>query len=124
MLANDLIKQYLTPKGLAVWYMGDGTAPVKGGVFTGIIKFCTNCFKYEELEILVIILRDKFGLEFSIKSTSIAEQYTINLSVTSLDKFRGIVLPYMLPSFMYKLGLKPDGVTELPHPPRKYKSDE
>ena len=101
------IGQFLTPKAMAIWYMGDGT--LKGNK----VRFCTNGFNRDCSELLVKIINEKYDLGAYTSATGTAGQYFVDLPASQMGKFVAIVKPFMLPIFMYKIGLSPDGLISL-----------
>jgi hypothetical protein len=97
-----LIAEYLTPVGLAYWFMDDGYADRSGYVF------CTNSFTYEEVCLLVEALKSKFDLDCSIhtRNDRINKPYLIYVKSNSVSKFVNLVKPHMHPSMSYKLTLR------------------
>jgi predicted transcriptional regulator len=88
----DLLQE-LEPLGLAVWFMDDGYK------HSNSISIATNCFAHSELEQLVIILKNKFNLHFTIcDSTKV-----IHLSAKDLCIFINLVEPYIHPDCAYKI---------------------
>ena len=90
------ISDLLTPLALAIWIMDDGTW--KPGV-----RIATNCFTKEEVELLSLALDSKFKLKSSLHKNN--KNYQLYIKQESLPLLRKLVLPYMVPSMLYKLGL-------------------
>ena len=90
------ISELLTPLALAIWIMDDGTW--KPGV-----RIATNCFTKEEVELLSLALDSKFNLKSSLHKNN--SNYQLYIKQESLPLLRKLVLPYMVPSMHYKLGL-------------------
>lgn len=101
------IINYLTPMSLAFLIMDDG------GWVSGSksVRISTNNFTLQEVELLRDIFKTKFDLDCTIQLLSKAggntpkDKYSIYIKVSSLPKLRELVLPYMIPSMKYKLGL-------------------
>ena len=66
------IGEYLTPLGLAVWIMGDGS---KLGVG---LKIATNSFLNEDIKILREVLKWKYNLDTIIHSDTASDSITVN----------------------------------------------
>lgn len=95
---NPNIKFYLTPLALAIWIMDDGSWKGNG------IGIATNSFKLEQVKILGNILFKLYGLNYTIQN--IEGYYSIYITKDSIPKIRNLLLPYIIPSMKYKLGLK------------------
>lgn len=90
---------YLTPLALAIWIMDDGCKLNKG------LKFATNCFKYNEVLYLTILLYKKYNIKATIQKGNINNtQYIIYVWTESIPLLANIVAPYIIPSIKYKLG--------------------
>lgn len=86
--------------GLSIWYMDDGyitKIPYKNK-HRFIYKFSTDSFNKEELDKLIIILKDNFNLNFTINYGK-----ELRLSEKDNDKFRKLIEPHVLDIFNYKL---------------------
>jgi LAGLIDADG DNA endonuclease family len=104
---NVDLGKYITPLALAVWIMDDG-----GWVDYGV-RISTNAFSYVEVDILCKILKENFELDTTIqklskpkKYNSTVDKYSIYIRANSIQKLRTIVLPFIHPSMLYKLGIK------------------
>lgn len=106
IISPELIN-YLTPMSLAFLIMDDGCW-VSG---SKSVRIATNNFTHEEVKLLVSMLYTKFGLDCTVQMLSKKggnlplDKYSIYVKVASLPKLRELVVPYMVPSMMYKLGL-------------------
>lgn len=93
------IDQFLTNIGLTVWFMDDGS--YKSKECRGKL-ICTHNFKSEEIDHLCQVLKDRFGLE-AIPRKQI-DGIEIYIRASSFSRLEKLVLPYLLPSFYYKIG--------------------
>lgn len=86
----------LTPRGLAFWFMDDGTN-------SGVIA--TNSFSLEEVQLLTKTLLDKWGIETTIQhqKNKGGLQNLIYIKTASRPIFYKLVIPYFIPSMEYKL---------------------
>lgn len=111
-ISPELIN-YLTPMALAFLIM-DAARP--GGVSPGgykSVRISTNNFTLQEVELLSQMFKTKFDLDCTVQFLSKgkgntptgSDKYAIYIQVASLPKLRELVLPFMLPSMKYKLGL-------------------
>lgn len=96
----------LSPQGLAIWFMDDGTIlrrKYKGkykGFYLRISTYCSS----EEADIII----KYFNEEHDIFPTKICERtknnaYTINFGAKEGKKLIDIIKPYMCPALMYKI---------------------
>ena len=94
----------LTPLALAHWIMGDATFKKDGG-----LTLCTANFAKEEVQKLADYLTTNYNLTCSIhtekKAKSNKTYYNIYVWKRSLPLLRALVLPYLVPSMFYKVGL-------------------
>ena len=86
------ISELLTPISLAYWLCDDGGKNKQG------FHFATNAFSTEEVQLLVNVLQDKFGLKCSIHSRN-----RIYVWASSIPQLSNIVRPYMPSSMVYKI---------------------
>jgi len=92
-----LLKYYLNPMSLAIWYMDDGSKLGSG------FKLATNCFKLSELEKLCNLLHNKFKLNCNLHKDKLS--WTIYIKKSSAKQFANLIEPYMVDSMKYKLGI-------------------
>ena len=103
------IYEYLTPLALAVWIMDDGGWD--NSLFEPrTIRLATNSYELKEVELLNDAIKSKFNLETTIIRASarqirIKNQYSIYVKKQSVNNIRNIVVPYIHPSLLYKLGV-------------------
>ena len=91
------IADLLTPLALAIWIMDDGTWKKPG------VRIATDCYKKEEVELLTSALYTKFNLNCSLHKNK--DNYLLYIKQESMPLLKELVLPYMVPSMHYKLGL-------------------
>ena len=99
ILPNDL-EQFFTAETLAYWYMDDGYIHLKER--SSDIVFCTDSFSKDECERLIRILKDKFDLEACLYRTKNSHRVRIGKKA-EVEKFKGVVRSYILPSLAYKI---------------------
>lgn len=97
---NPSLELYLTPLALAVLIMDDGCWTTSG------VRIATNCFTLDEVALLKNMLYKLYHLDMTIQI--IEQRPNIYINKNSVNKLRCILLPYMVPSMKYKLGLKKD----------------
>lgn len=93
------IGELLTPVGLAYWIMGDGIYIKERGVI-----LCTDSYTKEDVELLAKVLSLQFGLSCTLHQRK-ANQFRIYILKGSIDNLSKIVLPFLIPSMKYKIGL-------------------
>jgi DNA-binding transcriptional regulator WhiA len=92
------VDKILTPLGLAVWFMDDGS--IKSHECRGRI-INTHSFTEKEVELLCRVLAVKFNLEAWPRQQKDGVQ--VYISAKSADKFEDLLLPNILPVMQYKL---------------------
>nr|YP_009659055.1 LAGLIDADG endonuclease [Spizellomyces sp. 'palustris']QCQ69053.1 LAGLIDADG endonuclease [Spizellomyces sp. 'palustris'] len=90
------IIELLTPLAIAIWIMDDGE-------FYSGLRFNTYRFYDQDIALLMEALSTKFGLTCSIHSHPAGSR--IYIDSKSLIKIRPQLLPHMVPSMYYKVGL-------------------
>ena len=89
-----------TPAFVAYWLMDDGYWENDGKT----IYFCTECFTKLECLFLIELLA-QLGIVATLKLRNKSKDtYRIRISRLSLPLFRKLVMPYMHPVYLYKLG--------------------
>ena len=91
------IEELLTPLALAIWLMDDGTFKSPG------LRIATNCFKKQEVELLGRALDNKFNIKSSLHYNN--AKYQLYIKKESMPLLKKLVLPHIVPSMLYKLGL-------------------
>jgi secreted Zn-dependent insulinase-like peptidase len=83
--------------------MDDGYASKNG------VTLCTECFTDAEIKLLKSVLESKFKLEVSqqrrVTSTGIVSS-RLYINTASREQLHSLVLPYFIPSMLYKLNIK------------------
>jgi DNA-binding transcriptional regulator WhiA len=93
-----IIHKLLSEVSLAYWYMDDGSIKSKE---SKAVLFNTQGFCEKEVEKLCEVLAQRFGLEATKRKQK--EGWQIYISERSYERFVEIVLPYIVPSMMYKI---------------------
>jgi hypothetical protein len=93
-----LIHRWLTPRGLAYWFMDDGS--MKSGQSKAVI-FNTQGFERPGVERLIGVLTSHFQLAAKLRRQS--DGYQIFVSGSSFDRFRELIDPFLIPEMRYKL---------------------
>ena len=92
------IDTLLTPIGLAIWFMDDGSTKSKES--KGRI-LCTHAFSQQEVLLLCTVLKEKFFLE--VKPRKQKDGTEIYISGHSLVQLKKTIGKYIVPSMRYKL---------------------
>lgn len=79
--------------------MGDGIYIKDRGVI-----LCTDSYIKEDVELLAKVLSLQFGLSCRLHQRK-ANQFRIYIIKGSIENLRKIVLPFLIPSMKYKIGL-------------------
>lgn len=98
---------WLTPRGLANWYMSDGYV-CKVGKTKGVIRnrrmdICTDRYSYNDVLRASNWLKDRFEIDNGLIKRN--DRYRIRIKVSSYEKFINLIQPYVIPSMQYKLYL-------------------
>lgn len=89
IVPRELFKQ-LTPLGLAVWFMDDGSET----------QLCTNSFNKNDLEYIVEELNAKFNISFTIMKSG-----ALYIPVSERKVLSLLIKPHIISSMQYKLSL-------------------
>jgi hypothetical protein len=93
-----LIHRWLTPRGLAYWYMDDGS--MKSVQSKGVI-FNTQGFAARDVDRLVEVLQSQFGLAATPRHQKEGKQ--IFVSGRSFEVFQQLVEPFLIAEMRYKI---------------------
>ena len=103
------IDKWLTPRGLAFWYMDDGSEKSKDHK---LVYLNSQGFTIEDNQRLAQLLQDKFGLKTYIKNSTSKRTGKISQQIAihgdSLEDLRKLIEPYMYPE-----------IKQLPAPKRR-----
>lgn len=98
---------WLTPQGIANWYMSDGyvclVGKTKGIIKNRRIDFCTDRYDKETIQRISKMFIDRFEIENSLVKRR--NTYRIRIRQSSYNRFITMVYPYIVKSFKYKLFL-------------------
>lgn len=104
-ISRDVLK-YLTPEGIALWYMDDGSLSAKkrnGKIHAYDLTINTYISK-EENEEIIEYFRDIWDIKFTVvKSKS---SYRIRCGTREARKFIKIIEPYIVESMRYKINIR------------------
>lgn len=106
-IASKEALNWITPEGLANWYMCDGYVCLVGKE-SGLIKnrridFCTDRYSLTTIEAMQNMLKKRFNIESSVIKRG--KFYRIRIKATSYETFINLIKPYIVPSMLYKLYL-------------------
>jgi hypothetical protein len=94
----SFLPEFLTPEGLAIWIMEDGSRQMKQGV-----SIATNSFTLDEVLFLADILKVKYDLKCTVVNTGTKNQWRISIWKESMDKLGNLISPYLVPDMTYKI---------------------
>lgn len=106
-IISKYIPKYITPYGVALWYMCDGYVCLVGKK-SGVIRnrridFATDMYSYLEVCNLQKMMLNKFNIKCSVIKRG--KFYRLRVLKDSYEDFINLVYPYMIPSMLYKLYL-------------------
>jgi len=91
------IAELLTPLGLAIWICESGS------FHRFRVRLHTNCFTQEEVMLLSLALETRFNIKSTIRKNK--NNYQLCIKLESMPLLKELVVPYIIPSMRYKLGL-------------------
>lgn len=98
---------WLTPRGLANWYMSDGyvclVGKTKGTIKDRRVDLCTDRYFKEDVTLIMNILKKKFNIDSSIIKRN--NTYRIRIKKSSYEVFFTLISPYVVSSMIYKMYL-------------------
>jgi hypothetical protein len=106
IIPTDIKDLLNNPISLAVWYMDDGNLDKRYKYHLNS-SIATNCFSFEECNLLSEVLNDNFGLKTSVNKTTMRGKVYPRIYFKSecMDNFIKIIKPYIHPVFNYKIGI-------------------
>jgi hypothetical protein len=96
---------YLTPHGIAIWYMDDGSAHVnynKEGWVSSCFTCIATCCSLPEVELIV----DYFDSNHGIKVKKMYDKkghWSLRINTESSQLFARLISPFVIPEMRYKL---------------------
>lgn len=101
---EDLLK---SPISLAIWYMDDGTLDKRYKYHLNS-SIATNCFSFEECNLLSEVLNNNFKLKTSVNKTTMRGKVYPRIYFKSecMNDFIKIIKPYIHSVFNYKIGIE------------------
>jgi hypothetical protein len=113
------VLDYLTPEGIAIWYMDDGNCKLYTSKRTGRISCCqtylaTHCSK-EEADILLTYFKEVWDISFKAYARK-DSSYILCANTAASRQFVALIRKYVIPSMAYKLRHVPIETHECPAP--------
>jgi len=96
----DLIRRWLTPLSMAIWFMDDGQ--IKSKKHRALL-INTQCFSKIDLGKLQKALKEKFGIETTLKKELVG--WRLYFLAETVQIFVDLIRPNILPSMLRKLGI-------------------
>lgn len=98
----------LTPPAIAMWIMDDGYLDYRKSNSTRYLMLCTDSFSWNEHQLIITYFKS-LGIDSFIKTHQRNKMATVNNRIAfngkNAQKLVGLIFPYMLPSFYYKIDL-------------------
>ena len=103
------ILKYLTPEGLALWFMDDGYLDYKASSNTRNLRICTDSFDEISIKNIIQYFNDSWGIQCKVYMHNAgygrAPKPRVSFNPNNAQKFISLVYKYFLPEFYYKLDL-------------------
>lgn len=97
ILPKNLLEEYFDGLILAIWIMDDGAADKNQ------LRINTQCFSLNEHLWLINFLQAKLGIKSTINIDK--GKFRLRIRDSSMNLLKQLILPYMIPSMLYKLSL-------------------
>ncbi len=98
----------LTPLGLALWYMDDGSLIFQknndGKIESRKAYINTQNFSFEENQLMVLYFKEEFDINCKIHKDK--TYYRLYFNSSEIKKLIGIIEPYIIDSMRYKICMK------------------
>jgi recombination protein RecA len=95
------IDKMITPQSLAIWFMDDGSIKSKAHK---TLLIHTQGYSKDDLELITKVLQEKFGLKIGLQKQY--DKWRLYIFSESVDNFKKIISPHILPSMRYKFNDK------------------
>lgn len=103
------VLRYLTPEGLALWFMDDGYLDYKASSNTRNLRMCTDSFDEISIKNILQYFNDNWDIQCKVYMHNTGYGRTskprVSLNPNNAQKFISLVYKYFLPEFYYKLDL-------------------
>lgn len=101
-ISKELIKNHLTNRGLAFWFMDDGGKLDYNKNSKNLsVVLNTHSFTKEDVEIMALELSNKFNLKCSTRRNK--GKSVIVIDSSSFNTFNNLIKPYLISEMEYKL---------------------
>lgn len=97
ILPKNLLEENFDAFSFAIWIMDDGAADKRQ------LRINTQCFTYGENLWLTNFLQAKFGIASTLNVDR--GKYRLRIRGSSMNSLKQMILPFMIPSMLYKLSL-------------------
>ena len=104
---DEHIMKVLTPLGLALWYLDDGSLNLRGN--SKIPVLATHCFNATEHEMMSRMLQKRFGFQWRINRTTTTykgvtkNSYILRLRDKDRENFFGLIKEFVPECLKYKI---------------------
>lgn len=104
VIPKSITKMLKSPLTLAIWYQDDGTLDCRKKNHYNSL-FATHCFSFNGCKLLARTLVNNFGLDIRVCKCRMRGKLRFRLYIASksMDKFIGLIKPYINPCFKYKI---------------------
>lgn len=106
--------RYLTPIGLAIWFMDDGSirekVDDKGGIRGRDIRLYTCSFGSAEHDLIIQYFKNKWGVEWHKRPirNKQGSYFYLGCGAKEAAKLFSIIEPFVVPSMRYKVTFRPN----------------
>lgn len=105
------ILDMLDARGLAIWYMDDGSCYYKYSEITGEpimidLRISTHCFTSEEHDVMVEYFKSVWNINFYKFYSKTRDCYCLRANKVAALKFIDLVKPFVIQSMQYKCIIK------------------
>lgn len=106
-IVSDEALNWITPQGIANWYMSDGyvclVGKTKGCIRDRRIDICTDRYSKETVMRMQQMFQNRFNIDTSLNKRG--ERYRLRIKSNSYATFIKMIEPYIIPTMQYKLYL-------------------
>jgi len=100
------VLNWLTPHGLAIWYMDDGCCKArknKNGNITSCQTYLNTYCSLEEAQTIKTYFKEVWNIDFSIHTRKLTKTCLLCANSEASKKFIKLIRPYIIPQMQYKL---------------------
>jgi hypothetical protein len=98
------IRQLLTPRAIAYWYMDDGSIKWLG--HSNAMRICTESFNETDVSRLKNALKDLYDIDTQLTQKTTENKfvgYRLSINEENSSKFRELIKPYLVDCMRYKV---------------------